>query len=90
MPAPSKAIAPPKIHTSMTSTPLGTNFATTDGLRKIPEPTMPPITMSAASRTPRRLRSGMLGCEYLLCEFVDDRTELGHATHRCGMIDPVH
>src|SRR5579871_2354545 len=58
-------MTPPATHTDITSVPLPTNRATTDGFMKMPDPTMPPMTMRAASRVPRRRSSLGEACDHV-------------------------
>ena len=52
MKAPSRAMTPPATHAPRISAGVWTRSATTYGLMKIPEPTMPPITTMVASKRP--------------------------------------
>src|SRR5262249_45070546 len=54
MNAPTRATAPPASHAPRISASECTCRATTEGLMKIPEPTMPPMTTRVASRRPSR------------------------------------
>src|SRR5260370_32344521 len=58
MKAPDIASAPPTTHAPRIRKGVCTWCATTEGLRKIPDPTMPPITIMVASKSPswRRIR----------------------------------
>src|SRR5277367_3528761 len=67
MNAPASAIAPPASHAPRISAGVCTSPATTYGLMKIPEPTMPPITSIVASNNPKRAararRGSASGCK---------------------------
>src|SRR4051812_9842119 len=55
--APASAITPPAIQTPSMRDGAERCCATTAGLRKMPAPMMPPITIIVASKTPSRLES---------------------------------
>ncbi len=54
MKAPRIATAPPTSHADIVSPAVPARCATTAGLRKIPEPMMPPTTIIVPSNTPMR------------------------------------
>src|SRR5262245_7916350 len=63
MKAPASAMTPPSTQAPRMEKGVWTCRATTYGLMKIPEPTIPPITMRVASRKPRRrARRGVSRC----------------------------
>ena len=57
MNAPSTATTPPIIHAATMSAEEPTLRATVAGVTKMPEPTMPPITIMVASKRPTRRAS---------------------------------
>src|ERR1051325_9768814 len=81
--APASAIIPPTIHTPIIRDGAVRCCATTAGLRNIPAPTIPPITIIVASKTPRRLESP---ASLVIKHSFDPR----HDKRRDAVADHVH
>jgi hypothetical protein len=61
--APASATTPPSAHTRKTAPAVGSAFAVSAGVKKMPLPMIPPTTSSAAEKSPSSRRSDV--CEPL-------------------------